>query len=280
MADKGKTLYVSDLDGTLLTGEITLSPFTRQTLNDFIARGGLFTYASARSFSSAHRAVEGLRFQLPVAIYNGTMLADPDTGVPVWSCTMRPDDAVRALTALTARGQSPIVYAFIDGSEYASWLTCGRNEGMARYIASRPGDPRNRPLTDPARLLDGDIFYMMLIETEETVNALSRLFADDPAFTMHTLEDTYNRGEYWLELSAAGTGKDRAVLRLKEMLGAERVVCFGDNLNDMAMFSACDACYAVENAMPALKAIASGVIPANVEDGVARFILDAEGAAN
>ena len=44
------TLYVSDLDGTLLNSNQTLSPFTIQTINQLVSDGMLFSYATARSY--------------------------------------------------------------------------------------------------------------------------------------------------------------------------------------------------------------------------------------
>ena len=44
-----KTLYVSDLDGTLLRHDQTVSPFTAETINTLTARGMLFSYATAHS---------------------------------------------------------------------------------------------------------------------------------------------------------------------------------------------------------------------------------------
>ena len=48
-----KTLFVSDLDGTLMRSDKTLSEKTVQTLNRLIENGVLFTYATARSIQSA-----------------------------------------------------------------------------------------------------------------------------------------------------------------------------------------------------------------------------------
>ena len=48
-----KTLYVSDLDKTLMRSDKTLSPYTVSTLNRLIRDGVLFTYATARSIQSA-----------------------------------------------------------------------------------------------------------------------------------------------------------------------------------------------------------------------------------
>ena len=80
-------------------------------------------------------------------------------------------------------------------------------------------------------------------------------------------------GEYWCEIMPRHANKAEAVLRLKEMLGCDRIVCFGDGSNDMTMFRIADECYAMENADDELKAIATGVIGSNNDDGVAKWLL-------
>ena len=56
------------------------------------------------------------------------------------------------------------------------------------------------------------------------------------------------------------------------MLGAEKAVCFGDNINDIRMFSACDESYAVAQAHAAVKAAATGIIGAAQDDSVALWL--------
>lgn len=66
--------------------------------------------------------------------------------------------------------------------------------------------------------------------------------------------------------------KANAALLLKDMLGCDELVVFGDNVNDIELFKVADRSYAVANAVPELKAIATDVIGSNNNDGVARFI--------
>lgn len=75
-----KTLYVSDLDGTLLNQEARLSAYTAETLNLLIEEGLPFTYATARSVHSARIVAAGLQTRLPVITYNGVFLQDAQTG--------------------------------------------------------------------------------------------------------------------------------------------------------------------------------------------------------
>ena len=70
-----------------------------------------------------------------------------------------------------------------------------------------------------------------------------------------------------------GATKANAIGKLKKMWGCERVVSFGDAVNDIPMFRISDECYAVANAVEELKAMADGVIGDNDSDAVARWLL-------
>ena len=71
----------------------------------------------------------------------------------------------------------------------------------------------------------------------------------------------------------AAASKSNAIRQLKAHLGCERLVVFGDGKNDIDMFQLADESYAVENAAPELKAVATGVIGSNNDDAVAKWLL-------
>ena len=66
--------------------------------------------------------------------------------------------------------------------------------------------------------------------------------------------------------------KASGALEVKKILGADKIIAFGDNLNDIPLFEIADECYAVSNAEDELKKIATDVIASNDEDAVAEFI--------
>ena len=51
-----KTLYVSDLDGTLLRNDAQTSEYTNQVINQLTSDGILFSYATARSYLTATKS--------------------------------------------------------------------------------------------------------------------------------------------------------------------------------------------------------------------------------
>ncbi|MEG2841791.1 MAG: HAD hydrolase family protein [Cellulosilyticaceae bacterium] len=91
--------------------------------------------------------------------------------------------------------------------------------------------------------------------------------ARTPATVVELLEDTY-----YLEIYQSDVSKAQAIKAVKVEYGFDKVVCFGDNLNDIPMFELSDEGYAVENAKEEVKQIATGIIGGNDKDGVVKFL--------
>jgi hydroxymethylpyrimidine pyrophosphatase-like HAD family hydrolase len=87
-------------------------------------------------------------------------------------------------------------------------------------------------------------------------------------------EDTYRPNFWYLEIFSAKASKQNAVNYLRNTYDFERVVGFGDNLNDLPMFAACDVKIAVKNAKPEVKAAADYICGANDDDGVVKWLED------
>ena len=269
-----KTLFVSDLDGTLLTAKETVSEYSLRLLNKLIDEDGvLFTYATARSLNSAAKAVWELRQNLPVILYNGAIIMEPWNGNKLYNShftgTVRAD--IRRI--LHEYDVWPLVYSFLGNKERVSWLRGRETEGMKRYLSRRAGDPRLNPVDSPDELKDDEIFYYTYIDAKERTDVLHAVFEKDARFRCIYQQETY-QSDYWLEIMPAGTSKGAAATVLKERLGAEKLVAFGDALNDRELFRAADEAYAVENADEELKKVATAVIGYSEEDSVSKFIRD------
>jgi HAD superfamily hydrolase (TIGR01484 family) len=73
-----KTLYISDLDGTLLNRSAELSGYTIKTMNALIAGGLNFSVATARTLATAAKILSGLSLKLPIVLMNGVLTYDPE----------------------------------------------------------------------------------------------------------------------------------------------------------------------------------------------------------
>jgi len=263
-----KTLYVSDLDGTLLRSDITTSDFTNRTINELAARGMLFSYATARSYSTASKVTKGLNARIPLIVYNGAFVIDNATE-EIMIANFFGADVQELLEELLSAGVYPIVYAFVDGVERFSYIPKRCSQGMAEFIDSRAGDRRDHPVADETALCAGEVFYITCIEDEEKLEPFYRKYKD--RYHCVFQKDVYS-GDPWLEIMPKEASKSNAIRQLKALLGCERLVVFGDGKNDIDMFELAHEGYAVKNAVDELKRVATAVIEGNDEDGVARWL--------
>lgn len=268
-----KTLYLSDLDGTLLRPDARVSQYTADTINRFVKNGGCFSYATARSIVSASRVTEGLHWEHPVICFNGAFINDPATQKPLVSNFFTQDEAAFVCKILTGHNIIPIVFAFIDGAERVSYIPQHITPQAQVYFDMRPGDTRFRPVDDIDALYQGDVIHFQGYDPVDALPKVYDIFNTDPRLISIISEDVYANAKVCDVMTARAT-KAHAALKLKSMLGCEKLVVFGDAQNDISMFRVADECYAPANAAPELCEIATAVIGSNDNDGVARWIAE------
>ena len=262
------TLYVTDLDGTFLRSDTTISEYSVATLNRLMSEGVMFTYATARSYASASPLVKDLDLRCPAVIFNGVFVVDPKTGRHLIENVYSKECQRLARDFFVSENIAPLVYAYIDGKERVSYLE-NRFDEVANYVNARKNDKRLRPVRSYDELFCGDIFYFTVIDPKDT-KLLDGVFTVENGFLRNVQKDTYD-DMIWYEIYDKSASKANAVLQVKELVNADKLVCFGDNLNDISMIKAADVGVAVENACEELKALSDAVIDSNNNDGVAKY---------
>ncbi len=265
------TLYISDLDGTLLRGDQTVSDFSVKAINSLVAMGMKFTYATARSLVTARKVTAELDIKVPVIVYNGSFIVDAESGEKLLDGAFAKEDACEILDELLVAKIYPIVYSNIDGEEKFSYVPDLLSRGAKAFQNTRKNDVRDNPAQSAGELYRGDIFYFTCIDDKAKMQPSFEKWKD--RFGCIFYRENYG-GEQWLEILPKGVNKERAILALKEITGVDRVVYFGDGANDVGAFRSADECYAVKNADENLKKIATAVIGSNENDGVARWLLE------
>ena len=265
-----KTLYVSDLDGTLLRSDETTSDFTNKTINELVSKGMLFSYATARSYVTSRKVTKGIDAKIPLIVYNGTFVIDNASGKLLLS-NFFGDDVKSLLDDLVENNIYPIVYSFLDEVERFSYVYDNCTEGMKDFIRTRKGDQRDNPVNAVSDLYCGNIFYITCIDNEDKLAPFYEKYRNQYHCVFQ--RDIYS-SEQWLEFIPQAASKSNAIKQLKDHLRCDRLIVFGDGKNDIDMFNLADECYAVENAVDELKSIATAVIHQNNDDGVAKWLLE------
>ena len=274
--EKARTLYVSDMDGTLLGEDSRLSPATVAKLNRIIGElGGLFTVATARTPATVVPLMQDVHARLPFIVIGGSAMWNPVTGSfehtrgidnPTIEAVADVFDHHGAYTFIYRRHGQDMLYTHHYGP---------LSPQEERFVAERQHLPLKRFfLNDPNyRHSDDEALLIFSMNRFAVLDAIaSDLRHRVPSCSVMVYHDIFDPNEGYLEIFTAGTSKAAAIRQLASELGVTRVVVFGDNRNDMAMMQAADYSVAVENAFPEVKAIASEVIGPNTADSVPHWI--------
>ena len=266
-----KTLYVTDLDGTLMRGDKSVSERSISIINKLIEEGMNFTVASARSVSSLQHIVKPLDISIPLVVRNGTALAAPGTLEIMEKAVFTKEEVSSIREILT---DLP-VYGFTSiwhGGEMEKVFYAGEHSlGIKKYLEEHEGEKGIKIVSDIDELWAGDVGYITMIDDRDVLRPVYEKVKDSSGWEAVFQQDSYDE-EYWLEICPENSTKAKAIVRLKEKLGLDKIVVFGDSVNDIPMFQVADEAYAVENALPELKKYATAVIGSNEEDGVAEYL--------
>ena len=282
MGGKSDTLYVSDLDGTLLIDDGVLSSYTKEKLISILESGVNFTVASARSIVSVQQILRGFPFRLPVIGINGAFISDFVTGKHLVINDMS-DALIEDVYSYILRYNCVPFISTFDGNEDRLYYHSLPNDGMQWYYDNRrlAGDRR---LCQVDRLRDvfvDDIVAFTVINTRQQLINLAKKMMDDfsDRLQMHFFENPYSPPWHWLTIHDKKACKSEAVRELLSYTGfaLKDLVVFGDNLNDVNMFKMCPKSIAVSNASDQIKKLATEVIGANTDDSVVKYVMEAEG---
>ncbi len=271
-----KTLYISDLDGTLLGTDSRISAGSSRIINELTDLGAMITVATARTPATVVPLL-GQTHTTPPAVVM--------TGCAYWlrdECRFRQphflsETEVRnALQFCLRHDVHPFVYvmsedrATLDVYHAAPRLNKAEesfylercNLALKRFHLGTPAPSRAAHNT----------MLLFAMGDEEPIRAAAEAFTATTDFSVCCYPDVFNHHTWNLEIFPQGISKASAVLRLKEELAADRLVVFGDSLNDLPMLAVADVAVAVANALPEVRQAADIVIEPNYTDSVARFI--------
>ncbi len=263
-----KTLYITDLDGTLLGDGAVLSDFTRQTINRLVDEGMNFTLATARSYGSAGEVTKGLKTSAPAVLMNGVFLYELKKKKAVNVFRYGEGVAEKVIAAFRAEGCDPNVYSYTDDID----IQFGKNatDYEIDFFEQR------RKLFKVYSTVDEynceNVVYINRVNHYEVLRKIADRIDKIDGADYVLYSDNYS-DYYFLEAFSAKANKKAGIELLRKM-GYDKIVAFGDNYNDLGMFEAADLSVAVGNACLDVKNAADIVIDKNSDDGVAKFLLE------
>lgn len=269
-----KRLYISDLDGTLLSPDQTVTAETYQLLNRAIDEKGInFTFATARTAASAVKITERIKINVPCILMNGVSIYDISR-----KCFIKteyiPDDKAKEIARLLDKlGQNGFMYKISNNKLFCFFTELDSPEMYEFWHKRRSRyDKPFEQITSFSSGSCGDVIYFTMLDKFEKLDKIRIGIEKIGGLKYEFYRDIYNDGVWYLEVFSDKASKYSGVQFLREKYGFDEIICFGDNLNDLPMFRASDVKVAVENAKDEVKSAADHIAPSNIENGAAEWI--------
>lgn len=255
-------LVLSDMDGTLLMPDHSLSPAVIEAVAQLRAAGVKFTLASSRPPRAMRQQIEALGIDLPTAAFNGGVLINADGSELQSHWVDR--EAVDICLALFAEHDLD-VWVFADDQ----WLARDRKaEYFPKELHALGYEPLIvedfTPYLDRVhKMVATSGNFQLLIDLEQQLQA-----------PLHGKAIAARSQRYYLDITAVLANKGEALATLAERLGIElaNTAVLGDGGNDVAMFKRAGFSVAMGQGEQVVREQADAVTASNAEDGVAQAI--------
>ncbi|MBE6549251.1 MAG: HAD family phosphatase [Ruminococcaceae bacterium] len=258
-------LICTDLDGTLLKEDKTISKENLDAIDFFKREGGYFTFVTGRMPFYASDMYNMVRPNAPFGCINGGGLYDAVAGDYIWKMVL-PYDVVDLVKSVDEKFSD----VGIQVSTFYKAYFSKENYTMAHFreITNLPNTVEHYTrIKEPmAKIIFGSEEDDTILKIESVLKA-------------HPLADNFDfiRSQSDLfEILPKGIGKGVAITKLVEYLNIDKnkTVAIGDYNNDISMFRAAKAGIAVSNACAEALEAADFVTVSNEENAVARVIYD------
>lgn len=259
--DFSNYLLLSDLDGTLLKDDHTVSEKNRLAIREWMSKGGRFSIATGRSVLSAKKYADSLSVNYPVILFNGGALYDYKTQKAIWVHYLSEHYADLVKRINTNFPEIGIEIMTLDNIYILK-----RNEIITSHVDKE--GLQYKLLTDYPMPKDAIkiLFGVKAEKMESFVEEMSK--TKDPEFTFVQTSPIY------FEMLPTGINKGDALNKLKSLDKTIDLstVAVGDYHNDIQMIQYADLGVATANALDIVKDKADLVVSSNNQHPIADVI--------
>ena len=271
------TIYISDLDGTLLNENSQLSDESVALLNEAISLGANITIATARTPATVSELLKDVNLKLPAIVMTGAALWNKATH-EYENVQYLDSSIVCKLKDVYCQEKLPVFIYTLKNNLIEIFHLGHISKQEERFVNERAKTVFKRfhsPCMsdiEVGNLENVMLFYAMqpsenVARTFNRVRTISKI---NPVF----YHDIFGPEIGILEVFSNTASKADAVKYLKDRFKFKRVVVFGDNVNDLPMMNIATHSVAVENAIEEVRNVANEVIDRNSENAVAKWILN------
>ncbi len=270
------TLYVTDLDGTLLNSESRVSDRSARIISELVDDGAMITIATARTPATVEGLLEDVYTTLPAIVLTGAAMWDRDRRRYLYPLFIDESECSTIMREFRSTGVNPFIYTLQSDGILHVFQNGPMVKSAEDFMHERDFLPLkkfhlNSPLVESGDPIPNTVLFFGMGKAEDVYPLADRLRTKINC-AVYSYLDIFNPDVAFIEVFSPKVSKAEAVKRLAKREGASRIVVFGDSSNDLTMFKIADLAVAVDNAIPEVKKLAHKVIGTNSSNSVAEFI--------
>ena len=265
-------LILTDLDGTLLREDKSLSPANRAALEWAAAQGAEIVVSTGRLYTGIPQELRDLPFLRYFILMNGAKVYDRQTGQTLgraeipWTTADAVIDFLEPLNCSVDCFQNDrgmMARKYYDHLE--QYVIHPPSFNLVKQTRSPVDDLRNAVLAGGGSVQKFHAYFPDLTLRPKVMEQIQYAFP--------TLVQSISMPAN-LELNAQDATKGNGLLTLCRCLGIDpkEAAAFGDGTNDISMLAAADVGVSMANGTPETLAAADLIAPSNEEDGVAQIL--------
>ncbi|MBQ8526821.1 MAG: HAD family phosphatase [Clostridia bacterium] len=257
-------LFTTDLDGTLLRKDKTISPENKKAIDYFMAEGGIFTFITGRIPLGAQPVLEQLVPNAPFGCINGGGIYDYSLKKMIWQEEL--DKSVLELVEYVDKNLPPMG---IEVNTHEKIYFCKKSKATEKHRT----DENFPDLCNHYTEVTEPFAKILFADKAENVELLDKMLKAHP----RAAEFDFIRSDVeYYEILPKGASKGRLVKKLAEILNIDpkKTISAGDNDNDVSMLEATGISFAVSNASEKAKEAADYITVSNEEHAIAKILDD------
>ncbi|MBR5157156.1 MAG: HAD family phosphatase [Clostridia bacterium] len=255
-------LLVTDLDGTLLRHDKSISKENLEAIEYFKANGGKFTFITGRLPVGSKRIYNMVRPNAPIGCINGGGIFDWEKEQMLWHMALC-DEAL----FLAEYVDKNMPTMGIELNAFDKIYFCKKNRAVEQHRKNENFEDIICHYTE----VDEPVSKILFADESEEIDKLVELLAKYAESEMY---DFIRSDPKYYEVLPKGSSKGNLVAKIAQMVDIDikNTIAVGDNDNDVSMLKIAGRGYAVSNASDNAKAAADFITVSNEEHAIAKVI--------
>lgn len=256
-------LFCTDLDGTLLSSDKTISKQNLDAIEYFKSERGKFTFITGRDPLMSRYTCDVIKPNAPFGCFNGSAIYDNSADKYLWSAFLENDFI--ELVEYVDKVLPDIAFMLFTKENV---LFCKDNSASEYFKKTRN---LSNTICDFHNVKEPVLKIVFAHENEERLLKLKEMLKNHPK----SVDFEFNRSEYiFYEMLAKGINKGAALKQLAKLLNISmsKTIAVGDYNNDISMIKSAKLGFSTANAREEVKAVSDIVTVSNDENAIAAII--------